>query len=172
MRVPAIVRWPGKVPAGMVTEQMVSSVDWLPTFAALAGASNLVPKDRPIDGRDASAFLLGKSPTTDRNYYMFFGCDGEIMAVKWQYYKMIFRYIPGPNVEAINHGYVAPPLPMFFDLSSDAHEDYNLWTTTMTMGWVYGPIGEIIGAYEKSVQEYPNINLGEEFKGYSRSRAA
>ena len=81
MRVPAIVRWPGKIPAGVVTEQMLGSVDWLPTLAALAGASSLVPKDRPIDGKDASAFLLGKSPTTDRNFYTFFGGDGELMSI-------------------------------------------------------------------------------------------
>jgi arylsulfatase A-like enzyme len=55
MRVPAIVRWPGKVPGGVVTEQMLAAVDWLPTLAGMAGASNLVPKDRPIDGVDASA---------------------------------------------------------------------------------------------------------------------
>jgi arylsulfatase len=114
-------------------------------------------------------FLLGKSPTTGRNFYMFFGVDGELMSVKWQYYKAIFRYAPGPALEAINHGYVTPPLPMFFDLSSDPHEDYNLWTTTMTMGWVYGPVGEVIALYEKSVREYPNIKPGDEFKGYERS---
>jgi arylsulfatase len=168
MRVPCIVRAPGHAPAGMVTEQMFAAVDWLPTFAALAGASNLVPKDRPIDGMDASAFVLGKSPTTGRNFYPFFGCDGGLMSVKWEYYKAIFRYTPGPGVEAINNGYVQPSLPMFFDLSSDPHEDYNLWTTTMTHGWVGGPIGEIIAAYEQSVKKYRNINPGEEFEGYPR----
>jgi arylsulfatase len=46
MRAPAIVRWPGHVPSGVVTDQMLGAVDWLPTLAALAGSSNLVPKDR------------------------------------------------------------------------------------------------------------------------------
>jgi arylsulfatase A-like enzyme len=50
MRVPAMIRWPGKVPGGVVTDQMLAAVDWLPTLAGMAGASNLVPKDRPIDG--------------------------------------------------------------------------------------------------------------------------
>ncbi len=168
MRVPAMVRWPGKVPAGLVTEQMLAAVDWLPTLAALAGASNLVPKDRPIDGTDASAFLLGKSPTTSRNFYTFFGGDGELMSVKWRYYKMIFRYTPGPGIEAVNHAYETLPLPMVFDLSSDPHEDYNLWSTTLTMGWVYGPVSEIIAGYEESVKKYPNIKPGDDFKGYSR----
>jgi hypothetical protein len=51
---------PGKVPAGVVTNDMFAAVDWLPTLAGMVGASNLVPKDRPID---ASALM------TDRNLY-------------------------------------------------------------------------------------------------------
>lgn len=169
MRVPAIVRWPGKVPAGVVSEQMLAAVDWLPTLAGLVGAPNLVPKDRPIDGKDASAFMLGKSDTTGRESYMFFGADGELMSVKWRYYKMILRYVPGPAVDAVNQTYISPILPMFFDLSSDQHENYNLWTTQgMTMGWVFIPMLEVIGAYEKSVREYPNIKPGEDFTGYRK----
>lgn len=102
MRVPAMVRWPGKVPAGVVTDQIFAAVDWLPTLAALAGASDRVPKDRPIDGKDASAFLQGKSPTTVRDSCMFFGTDGELMSVKWQYCKMVLRYAQGPALEATN----------------------------------------------------------------------
>jgi arylsulfatase len=168
MRVPAMVRWPGRVPRGVVTEQMLAAVDWLPTLAGIAGESNRVPKDRPIDGKDASAFMLGRSQTTGRESYMFFGTDGELMSVKWLYYKMIARYAPGPGLEAINNPYVKPQLPMFFDLSSDPHENFNLWSTTLTMGWVYLPMLEIIGAYEKTVRKYPNIAPGQEFAGYPR----
>lgn len=55
MRVPCIIRWPGKIPAGVVTNEMLAAVDWLPTLAGMAGASKLVPKDRPIDGMDAAS---------------------------------------------------------------------------------------------------------------------
>jgi arylsulfatase A-like enzyme len=44
MRVPAMVRWPGKVPASVVTTEMLAAVDWLPTVAGMVGASKLVPK--------------------------------------------------------------------------------------------------------------------------------
>jgi arylsulfatase len=169
MRVPAIVRWPGKVPAGVVTDEMLAAVDWLPTLAGLVGAPNLVPKDRPIDGKNASAFMLGKSETTGRESYMFFGADATLMSIKWRYYKMILRYVPGPAGDAVNQGYISPILPMFFDLSNDQHENYNLWTfPNMTMAWVFIPMLEIMGAYEKSVQEYPNIKPGEDFKGYKK----
>jgi arylsulfatase len=166
MRVPCIVRWPGHVPAGVVTEEMFAAVDWLPTLAGLAGASQLVPKDRPIDGKDISPFLLGKSQKTGRESYMFFGVDGELMSIKWMYYKMIMRATQAHGMDAISSGFENIQLPMFFDLSSDPHENMNLWSKTLTMGWVMGPMLEIRRAYEQSVREYANIKPGEDFKGY------
>jgi arylsulfatase A-like enzyme len=81
MRTLAMVRWPGHVPVGVVTQQILSIHDWLPTLAGVVGRSDLVPNDRPIDGVDASAFLLGKSDTTGRDSYMFFGPDSQLMSV-------------------------------------------------------------------------------------------
>jgi arylsulfatase len=166
MRVPAMIRWPGKVPVGVVTEQILAAVDWLPTLAGMAGASNLVPKDRPIDGVDASAFMLGKSDTTGRDSYMFFGNDGELMSIKWKFFKTVFRYtVDSPAIES---GYIKPQLPMMYDLSSDPHEECNLWYTDLTNGFLLAPVFRIIAEYERSLQEYPNIKVGEEFQGYQK----
>jgi len=71
-------------------------------------------------------------------------------------------------MEAINHGYITPQLPMFFDLSSDPQEYFDLWTTTLTIGWVFLPMQQTIGAYEGSVRGYPNIRPGQEFEGYKK----
>lgn len=71
-RVPCIVRWPGHVQAGSESDQILSTMDLMPTFAALAGAA--LP-DYPIDGRDATDFLLGKSETSPReDYFYYTGC--------------------------------------------------------------------------------------------------
>jgi arylsulfatase A-like enzyme len=161
MRVPAMIRWPGKVPAGVVTNEILAAVDWLPTLAGMAGASKLVPKDRPIDGVDASAFMLGKNETTGRDSYMFFGIDGELLSIKWKIYKTIFRY--SENVEK---PYFKPQFPMIYDLSSDPHEDNNLIYSDLTVGWIVAPDAKIIGSYQRSLKEYPNIKVGEDFKGY------
>jgi len=166
MRAPGIIRWPGKVPAGVVTNEMLAAVDWLPTLAGMAGASKLVPKDRPIDGVDASAFMLGKSNTTGRDSYMFFGTDGELLSIKWKIYKTIFRYTENP---AFEKPYIKPQFPMMYDLSSDPHEDNNLFYTDMTTGWILAPNFKLIGEYERSRKEYPNIKVGEDFKGYKKS---
>jgi arylsulfatase len=166
MRVPAIIRWPGKAPAGVVTNEMLAAVDWLPTLAGIAGAPNLVPKDRPIDGVDASAFMAGKSNTTGRDSYMFFGIDGELLSIKWKIYKTIFRYTEAPV--SMEKPYIKPQLPMVYDLSSDPHEDNNLFYTDLTIGWIMAPNFKIIGEYQRGLREYPNIRVGEDFKGYKK----
>ena len=140
----------------------------MPTLAAMAGASNRVPKDRPIDGVDASAFMLGKSETTGRDSYMFFGVDGELMSIKWKIFKAIFRYTDDSPRPAIESSYIKPQFPMMYDLSSDPHEDNNLWYSDLTNGWMFGPFLRIIGQYEQSLKQYPNIKVGEEFKGYQK----
>ena len=168
MRVPAMIRWPGKVPAGVVTQEILADVDWMPTLAGMVGASKLVPKDRPIDGVDASAFMLGKSDTTGRDSYMFFGADGGLMSVKWHYYKTILRYTDNTLRPAIEQPYIEPQFPMIYNLTSDPHEDNNLTYTDFTNGWIMAPVLRIIGDYERSIKEYPNIKVGEDFKGYKR----
>jgi arylsulfatase A-like enzyme len=167
MRVSAMIRWPGKVPAGVVTNEMLAAVDWLPTLAGMAGASNLVPKDRPIDGIDASAFMLGKNDTTGRDSYMFFGPDGELMSVKWKIYKIIFRYTENTVHPAIQSGFITPQIPMFYDLTSDPHEDNNLFYSDLTNVWMLAPVLKLVGEYELSVKRHPNIKVGEDFKGYA-----
>jgi arylsulfatase len=164
MRVPAMIRWPGHVPSGVVTEQMFAAVDWMPTIAGMVGSSSLIPKDRPLDGIDASQFMLGKSKSTGRDIYPFFGTDGELMSIKWKTYKMIFRYAESPV--SIQKPYVKPQLPMVYDLTSDPHEDNNLMYTDLTLGWVYAPSLKWIEQYEASVKKYPNIKVGEDFRGY------
>jgi arylsulfatase A-like enzyme len=162
MRAPAMVRWPGKVPAGVVTEDMLSAHDWYSTFAALAGASDKVPTDRPMDGIDASAFLLGESDTSGRDHILFFGPDGSLMSVKWHNVKMVLRYS-----EAMDQPIVTPQWPMLFDLGSDPGELYNLFADKMDMGWMVGIALSFVAEFKKSVAEYPNIEPGQEFDGYS-----
>ena len=162
MRTLAIVRWPGKVPAGVVTQEILAVHDWLPTLADLAGASDHVPKDRPIDGIDAAAFLLGKKDTTGRDFMCSFGPDGSLMSVKWKIYKIILRYSEG-----VDKPIVTPQFPIY-DLSSDPREKFNLFSTKLDNAWMLGPAFRKIAEFQQSLKKYPNIGTGEEFTGYQR----
>jgi len=163
MRVPAMIRWPGHVPAGVVTQEMLTAHDWLPTLAGLVGDSDRVPKDRPIDGIDASGFMLGRSKTTGRSEYIFFGPDAEPMSVKWGNIKVIFRY-----ADSFEKPILKPYFPLVYDLTSDPHEDYNLFVHKMDMFWMVEPAFRALREFQKSVIEYPSIKTGEDFKGYPK----
>jgi arylsulfatase A-like enzyme len=164
MRAPAIVRMPGKTaPRGVVTDEMLACHDWYKTFAALAGASDKVPTDRPMDGVDASKFLLGESQDTSREFLLFFGGDGELMSVRWHNLKIWLRYCEG-----FDKPYVTPSFPMFFDLGSDPQEHFSLFDDKLDCGWELAVALKLKQEYEKSIEAMPNIKPGtkDNFNGY------
>jgi arylsulfatase A-like enzyme len=109
MRVCTVAWWPGHVPAASTSAAITSHMDWLPTFAALAGGK--VPSDRKIDGMDLSGLLLGNS----RDFKP----------------RETFFYYRGFTLEAVRSGSWKLHLETnaLYDLSSDLHEDRNLAST-------------------------------------------
>ena len=81
-RLPCIVRWPGKVPAGRVSDATFATIDLMPTFATLCGFQ--LPDDRPIDGIDQTRLLLGRRETGRDHFY--FDRAG-VRQGKWKYLK-------------------------------------------------------------------------------------
>lgn len=160
-RTGCMVSWPGKVPAGVVTNEMLTAHDWYKTFAALAGASDKVPTDRPLDGVDASQFMLGQSDTTGRETMLFFGPDGTLMSAKWRNYKIVHRYCEGMDKPIVQSS-----LPMTFDLESDPQERYNLTSYRMDNDFIFHMLLKTGVEYMQSVAKYPNIKPGSEFSGY------
>ena len=116
-RLPCIVRWPGKVPAGRESDAIFATIDFLPTFANLAGFE--VPKDRHIDGIDQTDLLLGRRET-GREHFYFHGAG--VRKGKWKYLK--------PNAQF--YGYAVEDdrakVEELYDLESDLGERHNLAT--------------------------------------------
>jgi len=102
------------------------------------------------------------------SYCVFFGNDGELMSIKWKFIKTVFRYTVDSPAPAIQSRYIKPQLPMMYDLSSDPHEDSNLFYTDLTNGALLAPAFKAIAEYERSVRECPNIKVGEDFTGYKK----
>ncbi|MBI4166786.1 MAG: sulfatase [Acidobacteria bacterium] len=93
MRVLAIARWPGRIPSGTVTDEMILSTDMLPTFAKLAGAE--VPSDRVIDGKDAWPVLAGAANAAtphDRFYYYQMGYLAAVRSGQWKLHVIRTAY--------------------------------------------------------------------------------
>lgn len=118
-RVPAIVWAPGRIPGGRVTSQLGSTLDILPTSAAMAGAE--LPKDLTLDGHDLTGFLAGKVDQSPRGS-MFFYRDTTVYAARVGPYKAHFttRSAYGPDKP------VAHAVPQLFHLGVDPGEQYNI----------------------------------------------
>jgi len=86
LRVPCIIRWPGHVPAGRVSEAIFSTLDFMPTIANLAGYE--VPKNRIIDGVDQTDLLLGDSRRGARDHHYYF-CRNELHGVRKGRWKLL-----------------------------------------------------------------------------------
>ncbi len=115
-RVPAIAWWPGTIPGATVTDELMSMIDLLPTFAALARAE--LPKDRSIDGVDVGDALLGtgagRSPRDRLYYYQ----QAELQAVRFEQWKL-FLPLDNPGPRHPHFGERAPGRPLLFDLAAD-----------------------------------------------------
>jgi arylsulfatase A-like enzyme len=161
LRTPAMIRWPSKVPAGVVSDEIVSALDWLPTIASLAGVPELVPTDRPIDGVDQSAFLLGKEKKSAREHVIVYVGD-TVFAVKWRNMKVHFATAEG------THAYIQKyTFPQVFDIKEDPKESYELWGNEgYAHAWVLSPVTKIITEIVTSMGNFPNIKPGQNFKGY------
>ena len=114
-RLPCIVRWPEKVQAGRVSDAIFATIDFLPTFASLAGFE--VPDDRRIDGIDQAGLLLGLRETGRESFYFH---DAGVRQGKWKYLKANAHF----------HGYAVEDgrkkVDELYDLESDLGEQKNL----------------------------------------------
>ncbi|MBO9695246.1 MAG: arylsulfatase [Sphingopyxis sp.] len=151
LRVPFIIRWPGRIPEGRVSNEIVHEVDTFATLARFAGAA--VPQDRPIDGVDQSAFFLGTSTKSAREGFPVFVAD-RLEAVKWRDWKLVLY--------EDQRDWWSPPQRLgtgkLYNLVTDPKEEYP--QATMENTWVSAPARRIIAAFQASLKQYPPIAPG------------
>jgi len=163
IRTPAMVRWPGNIPAGLVSNEIIATYDWMPTLAALVGHGDMMPDDRPIDGIDMSSFMLGETDTSGRDNFLFMGTDAQIVSSKWKTMKVHFRLAESDSWTA---ALVKPQIPSVYDLVSDPGEKVNLMDSDLTVTWVIGEAIAPLMELAASAQQYPHVPVGAEFEGY------
>ena len=127
IRTPMIMRWPGKVPAGRVTNEIVAILDFMPTLTNWVGGT--LPKGRAYDGKDQGDFFLGKTEQSNRDHVIIF--SGEtLLAVKWNQYKIFLSGDdPNPRDRLIDKLWA----PRIFNVFDDPREEYDrvidyMWT--------------------------------------------
>ena len=154
LRVPFIVRWPGKVPAGRTSNDIVHQMDLYATFAHITGGK--VPTDRVVDSMDMTDFFLGKAETSPREGFVVY-VGPQLFGVKWRNWKMLVKEMAGSLATGEIKTYT---LPHFYDLYADPRELYPIRKALGGEFWVRWPAGQILTAHGKSLIEEPPIKPG------------
>jgi len=161
LRVPFLIRWPGKIPAERVSNEMVHEVDLYPTLAKIGGAE--IPTDRAIDGLDESAFLLGKQENSAREWFPVFQAGAaagapDLYAMKWRNYKLHLirqeREYDPPQRLAV------PRLIDLYDNPQERPEEATGESAVVTHGWVAHAMFAYLSAFQASLKKYPPIPPG------------
>jgi len=118
LRVPFAVRWPDKIEAGRVSDEIVHAMDLFPTLAGIAGGK--VPSDRVIDGIDMSGFFLGKTQQSGREGFVIY-MGNDVFGVKWRDWKLHFKEQTGWNGELREY-----TMPRLYNLINDPQERDNV----------------------------------------------
>jgi arylsulfatase A-like enzyme len=149
LRVPFAIRWPGKIEAGRVSDEIVHEMDLFPTLAEIAGGS--VPEDRVIDGINMSDFLLGQKEKSGRDGFVVY-MGNDIFAVKWRDWKLHFKEQTGWN--GVLREYT---MPRVYNLINDPQERDNV---LFPHTWVTKAGLPQLDKHVASLKEYPPIPTG------------
>ena len=174
-RVPAIVRWPGKIAANSVSNEIVHHMDWLPTFVAAAGKTDI--KEDLLDGYRSKAMgrkykvhldgynilphLTGESEKTPRNEIFYFSDDGDLTALRYQDWKLIFlEQRVEATFQAWSEPFIPLRIPLIFHLRRDPYERAQVTSNTyydwlIDRAYLLVPAQAYVGNFLATFSKYP-----------------
>jgi arylsulfatase len=142
-RVPEVIRWPGRIPAGSVSNEIVQHHDWLPTFLAAAGEPDVVEKlkvghqigDRTykvhIDGYNLLPYLTGEVDSSPRKGMVYFSDDGDVLGLRFDNWKIVFMEQRCQGTMQIwAEPFVPLRVPKLFNLRTDPFERADITSNT------------------------------------------
>jgi len=172
-RVPAMARWPGKIKPGTVSNELMSHLDWLPTILSAAGEPHIKEKllaghdvgrkhfKVHLDGFDLLPHLTGKTAKSPREGFFYFSDDGDLVAVRYDNWKMVFMEQRVRGTLAVwAEPFVTLRAPKMFNLRTDPYEHAD-YTSNTYYDWVLDhaflavPTQQIVGKFLATFREFP-----------------
>ncbi|WP_197996590.1 arylsulfatase [Gimesia panareensis] len=172
-RVPCVMRWPGKIKAGSVSNEIVSGMDWLPTLMAAAGDSNikeeLLKGHRAgnktykvhLDGYNILPYLTGKVKKSPRKSFFYFNDDSQLVGLRFENWKLVFLEQRARGTLLVWAEPFTPlRLPLMFDLRADPYEQANITSNTyfdwlLDHAFLLVPAQQYAGNFLETFKEFP-----------------
>ncbi len=142
-RVPCMIRWPGKIKPGGVSNEIVSGHDWLPTFLAAVGDPDIKEKllrgyaigDRTfkvhLDGYNQLPLLTGETDKSPRRAFFYFNDDGDLVGLRYENWKVVFMEQRAPGTMRVwAEPFTRLRVPKLFDLRADPYERADVTSNT------------------------------------------
>jgi len=171
-RVPMMIRWPGHIEPGQVSNAIISHEDWLPTLMAAAGEPDIKEKllsgykvgDKTfkvhLDGYNMLPYLTGQAKTSPRKEFFYFNDDGQLVGLRYERWKLVFAEQRAHGFDVWQEPFVTLRFPKLFDLYGDPFEradleamDYPHWRAERLFLLV--PAQAYVGQFLSTFRDYP-----------------
>ena len=172
-RVPAMVRWPGKIKPGTISNDIMSHIDWMPTLLAAAGDPDIKEKLKKghkagdknfkvhLDGYNFLPYLTGEEEQSPRKEFFYFSDDGDLTALRYDNWKIVFAQQRAPGTMLVwSEPYVNTRLPWLFNLRTDPYEKASItsntyWDWYLDHVFLLVPAQAYVGQFLKTFEEFP-----------------
>jgi len=180
-RVPAMIRWPGKIKAGTISNEIVAHHDWLPTFAAMAGDTDVVGKYAKgvkgagltykvhFDGYNLLPYLTGQVEKSPRESFIYVNDDQQVTALRYENWKIVFLEQRAPGTLRVwAEPFTVLRTPKLFNLRTDPYERADITSNTYYewfMRRAYTMMGAqaYVGKFLESFKEFPQRQKAASF---------
>jgi arylsulfatase A-like enzyme len=149
-RIPLIVRWPGKIKAGSVSNEIVQHHDWMPTFLAMAGDTEVMEKLKKgyqvigrtyknhIDGYNFLPYLTGQEKEGPRKLFIYLSDDGDVLGLRYDNWKVVFmeQRLQG-TMGVWGEPFIKLRLPKLFNLRTDPYEYADITSNSYYEWFIY-----------------------------------
>jgi arylsulfatase A-like enzyme len=172
-RVPAMVKWPGRIKPGTVDNSIVSHLDWMPTLLAAAGVPDVKEQllkgmkigDKTfkvhLDGYNLQPYLTGQAAENPRKEFFYFGDEGDLMGLRYDNWKFVFSEQRSPGTMGLwAEPFTALRLPKIFNLRMDPYERADItsntyWDWLISHAFVLVPAQAVVGDFLATFKEFP-----------------
>jgi arylsulfatase A-like enzyme len=159
-RVPELIRWPDKIAAGSVSNEIIQHHDWLPTFVAAAGDADIIEKLKKghetgaktfkvhIDGFNMLPYLTGEADKSPRKGMVYFSDDGDVLALRYDNWKVVFmeQRMAG-TFQIWAEPFVPLRVPKLFNLRTDPFERADITSNSYYDWFIDNPYIALAGNF-------------------------